>query len=282
MYACCGAISRFLFSGISARVAEPRWLPPGFLYDDCAGPNFMKCFHAAAIDLLTRPPKRSESATAEVVAAERRLGVALPPSVRDWYTYENAMEILAEHSNEDPPIAPAGFATIEWQSNRLLPIRRENQGVCTWAIALNGSDDPPVMVDVDSGGAGWQLFAHRFSDYVYACLWDYRRVLFQPGQVQAQNGVLSDVTLAALSAKYTTRVKTHGWPGSTQYRFDAGEAAILIWAAPDQADWFVGASTDAASISALKEVSDLDHVGAAFYDCTPIGRAALDELQRTK
>lgn len=35
-------------------------------------------------------------------------------------------------------------------------------------------------------------------------------------------------------------------------------------------------------LSALKEVSDLDHVGAAFYDCTPIGRAALDELQRTK
>jgi len=38
------------------------------------------------------------------------------------------------------------------QSHRLVPIRHENQGVCVWAVELDGSDNPPVWVDVDSNG----------------------------------------------------------------------------------------------------------------------------------
>ncbi len=72
----------------------------------------------------------------------QRLGIRLPASVREWYSYRNALPVLAAHSNEDSPIPVQEIAVLETAAGRLIPIRRENQGVCTWAILLDGSEDP--------------------------------------------------------------------------------------------------------------------------------------------
>jgi len=37
----------------------------------------------------------------------------LPPSAREWYSYESALPILAAHSNDDPPIPVQEFSLIE-------------------------------------------------------------------------------------------------------------------------------------------------------------------------
>src|SRR5262245_13982677 len=101
----------------------------------------MMPYHAATFRLLHTEPITSPTSQAALQRAERRLGLSLPSSVREWYANDNAIQILTEHSNQDPPVELHDFALIEGQSRILVPIRHENQGVCTWAIALDGSED---------------------------------------------------------------------------------------------------------------------------------------------
>jgi hypothetical protein len=240
----------------------------------------MTAFHSATFRLLKVAPHDSPATRAELEDVERRLGFRLPASVREWYCYEEAIDILAKHSNQDPPIPLREFAVKEYNTQRLLPFKDENQGVCVWAIALNGSDDPPVFVDVDSNGEQWNMQAPTFSAYVFSCVWDYAFVLDQPAVVQSQNQPLSRESLEQLRSLYTEQLPTFGWPGSTQYRFVGKDHAILIWTADDQADWFVGSREAKSLESALRGVWDLDNVGQSLYDCDEIGKAVLDSIRR--
>jgi hypothetical protein len=148
---------------------------------------------------------------------------------------------------------------------------------------LDNSDDPPVYVDVDSGGTYWQLLASTFSGYVRSCVWDYTMVLKQPALVQAQNGPLSVAAINELEHALHAEPKTFGWPGSTQYRFGGTDYAILIWGTASQADWFVGAYDESALDLALRRIWHLDHVGEAFYPCCKIAETVLakarDDIQ---
>jgi len=214
-----------------------------------------------------------------VESAERRLGFRLPPAVREWYCNEEAIDILARYSHQDPPIPLKEFAVTEWQSLRLLPFKYENQGVCTWSISLDGSDDPPVYVDVDSDGKQWNVQAPTFSAYVYACVWDYALVMDKSALVQAQNEPLSEEAVGELRRLFREQPATFGWPGSTQHRFAGRDQAILIWAGGSQADWFVGAGDASSLESALRAVWNLDAVGQSLYDCSDIGKAVLEKIR---
>jgi len=250
--------------------------PPGQLYQ-CS--SKMTAFHTATFRLLTTKPQFSPTALSQVEETEHRLGCRLPASIREWYSNQEAIDILAKYSNQDPPIPLAEFAVTERDEDRLLPFKYENQGVCTWAIALDGSDDPPVYVDVDSNGAHWDIQAATFSAYIYACVWDYTCVLDQGALVQAQNGPLSAEAVDQLRARFSEQPATWGWPGSKQHRFAGTDQAILIWAAEDQADWFVGARDATALEPALRAVWNLDCVGQSFYDCSKVGKKVLDAIR---
>ena len=239
----------------------------------------MKAYYAATFRLLGFEPETSGAMERIVDAAENRLGRALPKSVRQWYARNGAIEILAEHSNDDPLIPIERFAVIEWQSRRLLPFRNENQGVCTWAVDFDGSDYPPVYVDVDSGGKEWQLLAPTFSTYVFSCVWDHRMVLHRPALVQAQNRALSESVVEALTDYFRQEIRTHGWPGKTQYRFTADRGAILIWSSERQADWFIGAPESVGLELLLGQIWDLGELGASLYGTSQVGRIILDKLR---
>jgi hypothetical protein len=215
----------------------------------------------------------------ELAEAERRLGVQLPGAVREWYSYENGVAILAEHSNGDPPLQVRDFILLEWKSRRLLPIRNENQGVCVWAVELDGSDDPGVWIDVGADGTHWSRLASSFSVYVFTCIWDYRRVLQREPLVQAQNGPLSGAALEILRRRFREEPQTRGWPGSVQYRFEDGSGAILIWASEDRADWFIGAETGASLERAISAVWPLDGVGPELHGCSTQGKNVLAALR---
>lgn len=239
----------------------------------------MTSFHSATFGILGSEPPLSPAAQAEVEQAERRLGFALPASVREWYCYEGAINILATHSNKDSPIALGEFVVQQWQTRRLLPFQLENQGVCVWAILLNGSEDPPVYVDVDSDGRQWQMHAPTFSAYVGTCVWDYACVLHRPALVAAQNKPLSPAALNELRARYSEQPVTFGSPGSAQYRFAGDDRAILIWISEGQADWFIGALDAKTLETALRSVWRIDDVGESLYDCSEIGKAVLDKIR---
>jgi hypothetical protein len=235
--------------------------------------------HSTIFELLGIEPQVSAVAVSQVKDVERRLGIRLPISVREWYCNAEAYDILAKYSNQDWPIPLGEFAVKEWEGHQLLPFKYENQGVCVWAIRLDGPDDPPVYVDVDSNGAQWTMQAPTFSAYVYACVWDYVFVLDQPGLVQAQNKPLSPETVDQLRASFSEQPPTFGWPGNTQHRFAGKDQAILIWAGEDQADWFVGARDAKSLEKALRIVWNLDGVGQSLYDCSEIGKVVLDNIK---
>lgn len=221
----------------------------------------------------------SFSAQAAVENAEHRLGFQFPASLREWYCDDESIDILTRYSNQDPPIPIDRFSVIEWNTLRLLPFKYENQGVCTWSISLDGSDDPPVYVDVDTNGKQWNMQATHFSAHVYSCVWDYLVIMDQPSLVQAQNEFLSEEAVGELRRHFSEQPPTFGWPSSTQRRFAGKECAILFWADEGQADWFVGAR-DAKSLEAgLRIVWNLDSVGPAFYHCTELGKATLDRMR---
>jgi len=90
---------------------------------------------------------------------------------------------------------------------------------------------------------------------------------------------LSQPALAALSTTFDEEVRTHGWPGSTQFRFAGESGAILIWSSQDQADWFIAAATAGALKSMLTAIWLLDGVGKALYDCSEIGKIVLNEIR---
>jgi hypothetical protein len=239
----------------------------------------MHSFYADTFQLIGIEPRTSLSAVADVDRAELRLGLKLPASVREWYCYDQATDILRRYSNQDWPIPAAKFAVIDWHGTLLLPFKHENQGVCTWAIVLDGSENPPVLVDFDSNGAQWDLHATSFPAHLHACVWDYVFVVNRPALVEAQNLELSSDAVCALRDRFCERPSTFGWPGNAQYRFEGEDNAILIWSAEGQADWFVGAHDEASLEVALRKAWNLDDVGRSFYDRSEIGRYVLDRIR---
>ncbi len=236
----------------------------------------MPSFHIDTFRLLRTDPQASQTAIQQLLTAEQRLGTQLPPAVREWYSIRDAEQILESHSNNDPPIPIDEFELERSDLGDIIPFRHENQGVALWSILLDGSDDPPVYVNVDDNG--WNILAKTFSGYIYSCVWDYAVVLDKPAFVQAQNDPLSDGALNSLTREFEEHIRTYGWPGSTQFRFSRDRQAILIWSAENQADWFVAADDADALRSALQTVWQFDAVGQSFYDCSEIGKTVLQEF----
>lgn len=239
-------------------------------------------FHDATYRLLGAKPRISSAAPRRLEAAERRLGVELPPSVREWYERKSAVQILSEHSNCDRLVEIDEFEleSIEGYPHPPLPIRYENQGVCTWAIELSGHEDPPVLVDTDDYGECWIQSASTFSEWVYCCVWDYEIVLNSSALVGAHNRKLSSTTLEALKAIFTPQPTTHGFPCDSQFRFRGEYGGLLIWGDEQKTDWYLGAPGKESLRATLAQVWQLDDVGQAFSECTEYGRDAMNDLRQ--
>ena len=198
---------------------------------------------------------------------------------RQWYPYQSARPSSRCTATRTRRSRVRDFTFAESTVGRLLPIRWENQGVCTWALCFDGSDDPPVLVDVDSEVPRGNCSPNT-SRPTSSCVLDYHVVLRQPALVQAQNSPISSESLRDLAGLFDEGPRTSGWPGNTaQYRFAGSRLGVLIWSMEDQADWFGGAADATSLESALRLGWELDAVGESFYDCSKIGRDRLAKLK---
>lgn len=160
-------------------------------------------------------------------------------------------------------------------------IRRENQSVCRWAVHLDGSSDPPVVVDYEFADPEdtWIPCTDHFSDYVYCCVWDYSMVLRKGTPlIQAQNATLSPAALDFLSREFARVLHSEGWPADRQYRFQRPGQRILIWSGDRQADWWLAAE-DSNSLAALvRSVWQCDRVGNSLWSNDDEGTAILKSI----
>jgi hypothetical protein len=248
-------------------------------------------FHAATFELLDLTPVLSPSAVAELDRVEKRIGRKLPASVREWYSIDGACRIMREYSNDDPPIPvnelgsprrdTRGGGPVDLISRNLVPFRYENQAVCIWAFRIDGTDDPPVEVDLNTYFRTWTPCGVSFSQHLYASTWDFACVLTRELLVQAQNRPLTTSALGHLQSHFTSGPTTFGWPGHTQYRFNHNDKRILIWASDRQADWWLSADNEESLGELLSDIRSCDSVGKAMWSHSERGSALL-ELRRTE
>jgi len=257
----------------------------------------MLTYHSRTFELLGAEPLVSPAAREIFKQVEQRIGRVMPASVREWYELDGAGQLLLRFSNDDPPLDIVDFGKPlkdtrgggphDLLERNLLVFRWENQGVCAWAIQLDGSDDPPVVVDVDTQFSSWVQCAPSFSQHLYGWMWDHALVLgklrgddlLDDLVIEAQNQPLSQEALSYLRSHFEAELVTHGWPGDTQYRFFIGDQRILIWAGENHADWFLSAKSEEALGHLANLVSPLDGLAGALFSNTEAGQALLRRVR---
>jgi hypothetical protein len=101
-----------------------------------------------------------------VVAAEHRLGFALPGALRELYLRTGSSEAIHASHNTIVPLDRLDFADDH------LIFYEENQGVVSWGIARTrvSEDDPPVdQGQPPAGHAGWAFYPEFDSVSHFAC-----------------------------------------------------------------------------------------------------------------
>ena len=158
----------------------------------------------------------------------------------------------------------------------VLPFMSENQGVCTWALALHEGPDPKVLVEVDTmPRPSWQVACESFRVWLRCWVEDG---LMNPRVVySAQAPPLSGDMLAHLRDAFTEGPRTYAWPGKTNYRFRGPAADLLLWAADDQCDWFVAPKGDFEL--ALRSIPKVAQIIGSLYSLTDDGEPALAAIR---
>jgi hypothetical protein len=252
-------------------------------------------FHQESFSRLSREYAPDPAATSALERRAGELGVALPESFVEWYGMRDGVEILRLHSNSDHPVAIERLGqTIKWrwQQERdwiregLLVFMIENQAVCVWAVRLGDTADPPVVVARDPD-LQWRPCAERFSTFIGCQIWDWSEVFsaWQPGgrvMLQAQDTPLRQGDLAFLRERFDNRPTTRGWPGDTQYRFERGEARVLVWESEGQADWWITAMDEDGLAALVDELWDCGDLHASLYCNDQRSQRVLEKLRRER
>jgi hypothetical protein len=240
-------------------------------------------YHHDAMALLSEPPAFSAQAAQRLAKRERELGIVFPESVREWYSLEQAVDLLHRHSNDDNPVPIEklgepfpnwyGGGPRDFVAQGLVVFMHENQGVCNWAFRLDGSPDPEVVVEVDTApNDEWLQCSDKFGTFVYCQIWDHRHALIREDcaiGISAQECNLAEDDLVSLKASFLQRPSTNTWPGNANYRFEAAEGGILIWEGKNQADWFVAAKTPASLRTLLLKIWHCGNLAETAYGLSP-------------
>jgi len=201
-------------------------------------------YNAKTIDMLRKPvPVGKEQS---IFLAERRLSIRLPESVREWYSEIDGRDVLSMYSNDDWALDPSEFARVEACGKELVKVLVENQGVCWWGFELNGSDDPPVQVNLDPPPDNLFQFAATFSEFTYVRVFDFDGWCEEDRSLLETRGPLQETTIRWLESSFVSEPQSVGWPGATTYRFSTSLGRIIIWSGEGQADWILTAPSSAA------------------------------------
>jgi hypothetical protein len=213
-------------------------------------------YHQATFDLLAIEPHVSPEAVEHLKQVEQRLGQPLPAAVREWYALQYAVAILARYSNEDHPLSiqklgNQDLSMYKYSQERLLAegmlvFLIENQAVCYWAVWLDGSDDPPVVVGiVGSTAIRWDIHAEHFSTFVYTRVWDFQPWVDTCCYLYAHDQLLAPADLTILRSQFREGPQTYAWPATISYRFSRDGQRTVIWNDEHrQADWSLWASSE--------------------------------------
>ncbi len=228
----------------------------------------LTAFHQRTLELADRRRETVAHSEAIVRELEAALRQAIPASFRELLVSNLWPNLLTEFSNCDQPIELRDMLRPQCRKHSavgagVLPFMVENQGVCTWAIRLQGADDPEVLVEVDSGEPPeWQPAAPTFSEWLNCQVHDH--ILVQRALFAAQAEPLTTAMLADLERTFSVGPRTYGWPTPVVHRFSNSAGAILLWAGDDQCDWWVAPT----SLDQARDLLDALPPSGGFDGCS--------------
>jgi hypothetical protein len=131
-------------------------------------------------------------AISDIVAAEHRLRVAFPESLREWYLKFGK---LAHVWNVQDRLV--SLAELQIEGNRLI-IARENQDVVRWAIEVESlvHSDPPVVVSDQSDASAHHLAASSVTEFALQML--VLNAKFSDCDLFRANGQTTDDAISAI------------------------------------------------------------------------------------
>ncbi len=219
-------------------------------------------------------------------ARERAIGVRFPGALREWYALADAWSDLwwyifvnrhgdssfrVEGLGEPEDVRPA-YGTgpyLDHLAAGYLPVLVEHQGEAEWALALDGSDDPPVVVAERPFGrpdrdgpdpsswispatateVAWKPHAPSFSRLILARSWWCRFADWQYTLSAYQDEPVRPDDLASLRGSLLEGPSTTNWlPETINYQFGDDDDGVLFisssmtgeprfgWFDPDQRD----------------------------------------------
>jgi hypothetical protein len=190
---------------------------------------------------------------------------------------------LGVHSNGDHPIEISDFGKAQsyykdgqrryFELDNYLPVMWENQGCCTWAVKLDGSDDPPVYIceGQPEPDSQWLLNANSFSEYTYAQVWDFRD-WFGPCYLLAIDVPASQADLQFLRENFQENIQTWNNRCKVTYRFGIGNKRLTImYDSEIESQWELFATTK----TELLELTQL------IWHCSTLA-TQLDDLDNSR
>jgi hypothetical protein len=168
-----------------------------------------------------------------LLAVEERIGRRLPSAFRTFFSLERSSAVLAHFSNTDSPIPlnMLGTSLQRWRNydplkEAILPFMTENQNVCVWGVRLDAGDDPPVVVDVDSGTPPrWQVCAHSFTDWLRSQIDNFQ----------------------VLKSSSNSLCK------------------LVLWSTKAQCDWWIAPRSAEVTFAALDQIEEVAGIGSRIY-----------------
>lgn len=196
----------------------------------------MTRYHDRTLALLGDEDVRPTRSVATLTAWAEDNDIALPAAFLEWAAIDDG-SLLGKYSNDDwfwfdrPEVVttPDGVRGLRFNS--------ENQNNFDRIVVLDQGDDPPVLF-AWLGEAPWVTHAERFSDAVFAQVFDWQYWLeFRPDDpgykeiaYTSEISLETDACLQILRRRYnetvTTRFVAEG-DRSTEYRFVASPTLRL-------------------------------------------------------
>jgi hypothetical protein len=238
-------------------------------------------------EALGYEPPDNSSSIAKLEQIEDILGRPLPLAVKEWYSKERAVEIMASRTCDRPvPLSRLGDVIANWYhdgprdflAQGQLFVMTENQGVCNWVVDLAGGDDPEVFVEADSSPNNvWKLYSPHFSEWVYTVLIDWLPKGIS--MLSAQDNSLADSDLAWLRDHLEPGPVTYSWPCPVNYRFGRLDQRVLISACEEQADWYISAASEQSLRDLAAKLWRLGGLSETLYSTDETGQKVLDYLR---
>jgi hypothetical protein len=245
-------------------------------------------YHPKSFDLLKAKPKICKENLECLDRIERMRNFRFPEAFKEWYSLEGAVALL-KHGGMHPypievlvsPQELGNSGQVDYAALGLLPFLYEEQGVCHWALQLDGSQDPPVLVEVDSEPEYiWQTCSPNFSTFVYCAIWE--QIGESESWIQAQDVELKREDLNFLRQTFVEEPSTFGWPGENNYRFSRADQKILIWARKGSSDWCLSAKTSESLRQLVETVYRCGNLAKTMYGKSDIEDTLLRKTRQKR